>query len=85
MIISMWNSLTISKGFNAVRIYLIFRKIRREKTEPLSMSWGLIYTQNFKATDHRDKIYAVMNIAEPGLQPDKKMAHPRFALMRCSP
>ena len=37
------------------------------------MSWALIYTKNFKATEHRDKIYAVMNFAEPanlGLEPD---------------
>ena len=53
------------QGFNAVRIYLLFRMIRREKTEPLSMSWALIYTKNFKATDYRDKIYAVMNFIGP--------------------
>ncbi len=37
------------------------------------MSWALIYTKNFKAADYRDKIYAIMNFADPanlGLQPD---------------
>lgn len=66
-------TLKLLQGFNAVRIYLIFRTIRREKTEPLSMSWALIYTKNFKAADYRDKIYAIMNFADPanlGLQPD---------------
>lgn len=66
-------TLGMLQGFNAIRIYLKFRRIRREKTEPLSISWALIYTKNFKATDYRDKIYAVMNFADPtnlGLQPD---------------
>ena len=61
------------QGFNAVRIYLIFRKLKRENTEPLSMSWALIYTKNFNASDHRDKNYAVMNFADPAdldLKPD---------------
>ena len=66
-------TLVTLQGFNAVRIYLMFRNIRKENTEPLSMSWALIYTKNFKATEHRDKIYAVMNFAEPanlGLEPN---------------
>lgn len=66
-------TLEILQGFNAVRIYFIFRRIRRDETEPLSVSWALIYTKNFKATDYRDKIYAVINLADPGnlgLQPD---------------
>ena len=29
------------------------------------MSWALIYTKNFKASDYRDKIYAVMNFVDP--------------------
>ncbi|KAM0798221.1 hypothetical protein BDR22DRAFT_891528 [Usnea florida] len=60
-------------GFNALRVYSMFRNIRKEKTEPLSMSWALIYMRDFKATEHRDKIYAVMNFVEPanlGLEPD---------------
>ena len=28
------------------------------------MSWALIYTKNFKASDYRDKIYAVMNFVD---------------------
>ncbi|KAK3174913.1 hypothetical protein OEA41_002159 [Lepraria neglecta] len=38
------------------------------------MSWALIYTKNFKASDYRDKLYAVLNFADrtahPDLQPD---------------
>ena len=29
------------------------------------MSWVLIYTKSFEATDHRDKIYAVINFVDP--------------------
>lgn len=52
---------------------LFSEKIRKEKTEPLSMSWAMIYTKNFNASDHRDKIFAVLNLADRtdlDLQPD---------------
>ena len=29
------------------------------------MSWALIYTKKFKASDYRDKIYPVMNFVDP--------------------
>lgn len=41
--------------------------------DSLRISWALIYTKDFKASDYRDKIYAVLNFADPTVlcvQPD---------------